>query len=141
MPEYDKDGNELTVQDMAAQNPVAAAPSFSELAEAVRDPERDDVNYASRYAVEGNDVSNFVGVSEEYRTYASEVDSPGEWDGTEPDNSDEKLAAQAGLSPDEVSDDDESDDDTAQHRAPRKAAAKKSAEQPPIQNPTGDENK
>lgn len=51
-----------------------------ELAQSVT---RDEVTFAefdaragSPYAVEGNDVSGYKGVSSEYRTYASKVDAP-----------------------------------------------------------------
>lgn len=133
MPEYNDDGSVKTVDQMAAENPIAAAKSFSELDEAVQDGELDpDEAYPSRYAVEGNDLSNFKGVSEEYRTYASEVDSPLDWDASVADNSQEKLDALAEEGVDEA-DDDEKNSATGSNNeqtGTKKAAAKKS--QPPI---------
>lgn len=83
MPLYKEDGTPVTVSEMA---PTASSnTTFADY-----DAAEDKVN---PYAVEGNDLSNFKGVSEEYRTYASEVDSPLDFDATVADNSAEKLEA------------------------------------------------
>lgn len=82
MPEYKEDGSPVTVTEMVASGPGNITFADYDAAEKV-DP----------YAVEGNDTSNFKGVSEEYRTYASEVDSPLDFDASVADNSVEKLKA------------------------------------------------
>lgn len=108
---------------------LLAAPSFSELEAGDVDDDVADAVFAAPYEVEGNDTSNFRGVSPEYRTYASEVDSPLDWDGSVPDNSQEKLDA-LGVDTDSGQGDapGESDDDSdAQAKRP---AAKKSAAPP-----------
>ena len=56
-----------------------------------------EANVASRYAVDGNDTSAYVGVSPEYQTYANETERP--------------LEASEALEPD-ATDDEDSDDDT-----------------------------
>lgn len=142
--------------DLEEDHPVKDALSFSELEEAVRvgDVDAEDA-FPAPYAVDGQDTSGFVGVSEEYRTYASEVDSPLGFDPSVADNSQEKLDALAdagvpvadewghypadvpAVTEDSVTEDssngDSAQDDSAQ---PKKAAAKKAA--PPLQAKSND---
>lgn len=54
------------------------------------EPEDFDPREHARYAVEGNDVSQYVGVSPEYMTYSSDVDKPIVGEDTDDDDDDEQ---------------------------------------------------
>jgi len=74
--------------------PIRGTEVGPELSDAVNP---DEVDESNRYAVRDNDTSQFVGVSPEYRTYASDTEKP--------------LEAGENAPEDEEGSDDEGDED------------------------------